>query len=116
MLKGAAQQAAPADLIKDSDQTQFAKDVLEIEWREKTGDPRGIVEARGLKQVTDTCAIDAAIEQVIAANPDKVEDVKTKPKAAGWFVGQVIKASGGKANPAAVNAALKKRLNLPDEG
>ena len=96
---------------------KIAKDVLDIEWEEKTGDPRGrIVEARGLKQVTDTGAIDAAIEQVIAANPDKVEEVKLKPKLAAWFVGQVMKASGGKANPAAVNAALKKRLNLPDEG
>ena len=74
------------------------------------------MEARGLRQVTDTGAIDAAIEQVIAANPDKVEEVKAKPKLAAWFVGQVMKASGGKANPAAVNAALKKRLNLPDEG
>jgi aspartyl-tRNA(Asn)/glutamyl-tRNA(Gln) amidotransferase subunit B len=96
---------------------KIAKDVLDIEWEERTGDPRGkIVEARGLKQVTDTGAIDAAIEQVIAANPDKVEEVKLKPKLAAWFVGQVMKASGGKANPAAVNAALKKRLNLPDEG
>jgi aspartyl-tRNA(Asn)/glutamyl-tRNA(Gln) amidotransferase subunit B len=96
---------------------KIAKDVLDIEWEEKTGDPRAkIVEARGLKQVTDTGAIDAAIEQVIAANPDKVEEVKLKPKLAAWFVGQVMKASGGKANPAAVNAALKKRLNLSDEG
>ena len=95
---------------------KIAKDVLDIEWDEKTGDPRGIVEARGLRQVTDTGAIDAAIEQVIAANPDKVEEVKLKPKLAAWFVGQVMKASGGKANPAAVNAALKTRLNLPDEG
>jgi aspartyl-tRNA(Asn)/glutamyl-tRNA(Gln) amidotransferase subunit B len=96
---------------------KIAKDVLDIEWNEKTGAPRQqIVEARGMKQVTDTSAIDAAIEAVIAANPDKVEEVKAKPKAAGWFVGQVIKQTGGKANPAAVNAALKKRLNLPEEG
>jgi aspartyl-tRNA(Asn)/glutamyl-tRNA(Gln) amidotransferase subunit B len=96
---------------------KIAKDVLDIEWEDRTGDPRGrIVEARGLRQVTDTGAIDAAIEQVIAANPGKVEEVKAKPKLAAWFVGQVMKASGGKANPAAVNAALKKRLNLPDEG
>jgi aspartyl-tRNA(Asn)/glutamyl-tRNA(Gln) amidotransferase subunit B len=96
---------------------KIAKDVLDIEWEERTGDPRAkIVEARGLRQVTDTGAIDAVIEQIIAANPDKVEEVKLKPKLAAWFVGQVMKASGGKANPAAVNAALKKRLNLPDEG
>jgi aspartyl-tRNA(Asn)/glutamyl-tRNA(Gln) amidotransferase subunit B len=96
---------------------KIAKDVLDIEWDERTGDPRAkIVEARGLRQVTDTGAIDAVIDQIIAANPDKVEEVKLKPKLAAWFVGQVMKASGGKANPAAVNAALKKRLNLPDEG
>jgi aspartyl-tRNA(Asn)/glutamyl-tRNA(Gln) amidotransferase subunit B len=96
---------------------KIAKDVLDIEWNERTGDPRNaIVEARGLKQVTDTGAIDAAIETVIAANPDKVEEVKAKPKLAAWFVGQVMRQTGGKANPAAVNAALKVRLNLPDEG
>jgi aspartyl-tRNA(Asn)/glutamyl-tRNA(Gln) amidotransferase subunit B len=96
---------------------KIAKDVLDIEWNERTGDPRNaIVEARGLKQVTDTGAIDAAIEAVIAANPDKVEEVKAKPKLAAWFVGQVMRQTGGKANPAAVNAALKVRLNLPDEG
>jgi len=94
---------------------KIAKDLLDIVWAEG-GDPRAVVEARGLKQVTDTGAIDAAIEAVIAANPDKVEEVKAKPKLAGWFVGQVMKQTGGKANPAAVNAALKARLNLPEEG
>ncbi|HWU56620.1 MAG TPA: Asp-tRNA(Asn)/Glu-tRNA(Gln) amidotransferase subunit GatB [Rhizomicrobium sp.] len=94
---------------------KIAKDLLDIVWTEG-GDPRQVVEVRGLKQVTDTGAIDAAIEAVIAANPDKVEEVKAKPKLAGWFVGQVMKQTGGKANPAAVNAALKARLNLPDEG
>jgi len=94
---------------------KIAKDLLDIVWSEG-GDPRQVVEARGLKQVTDTGAIDAAIEAVIAANPDKVEELKAKPKLAAWFVGQVMKQTGGKANPAAVNAALKTRLNLPDEG
>jgi aspartyl-tRNA(Asn)/glutamyl-tRNA(Gln) amidotransferase subunit B len=94
---------------------KIAKDLLDIVWKEG-GDPRQVVESRGLKQVTDTGAIDAAIEAVIAANPDKVEEVKAKPKLAAWFVGQVMKQTGGKANPAAVNAALKTRLNLPDEG
>jgi aspartyl-tRNA(Asn)/glutamyl-tRNA(Gln) amidotransferase subunit B len=94
---------------------KIAKDLLDIVWTEG-GDPKAVVEARGLKQVTDTGAIDAAIEAVIAANPDKVEEVKAKPKLAGWFVGQVMKQTGGKANPAVVNAALKARLNLPDEG
>jgi len=94
---------------------KIAKDLLDIVWAEG-GDPRAVVETRGLKQLTDTGAIDAAIEAVIAANPDKVEEVKAKPKLAGWFVGQVMKQTGGKANPAAVNAALKARLNLPEEG
>jgi aspartyl-tRNA(Asn)/glutamyl-tRNA(Gln) amidotransferase subunit B len=94
---------------------KIAKDLLDIVWVEG-GDPRAVVEARGLRQVTDTGAIDAAIEAVIAANPEKVEEVKAKPKLAGWFAGQVMKQTGGKANPAAVNAALKTRLNLPDEG
>jgi len=94
---------------------KIAKELLDIVWTEG-GDPRAVVEARGLKQVTDTGAIDAAIEAVIAANPEKVEEVKAKPKLAGWFVGQVMKQTGGKANPAAVNAALKARLNLPEEG
>jgi len=101
-----------------SDQTisgKIAKDLLDIVWTEG-GDPRQVVEARGMKQVTDTGAIDAAIEAVIAANPDKVEEVKAKPKLSAWFVGQVMKQTGGKANPVAVNAALKTRLNLPDEG
>jgi aspartyl-tRNA(Asn)/glutamyl-tRNA(Gln) amidotransferase subunit B len=94
---------------------KIAKDLLDIVWTEG-GDPRQVVETRGMKQVTDTGAIDAAIEAVIAANPDKVEEVKAKPKLAAWFVGQVMKQTGGKANPAAVNAALKTRLNLPEEG
>ena len=65
-----------------------------------------------LKQVTDTGAIEKVVDEVIAANPDKVADVKTNPKALGWFVGQVMKASGGKANPQAVNALLKEKLGV----
>ncbi len=94
---------------------KIAKDVLDIVWSEG-GDPVDIVEKRGLKQVTDTSAIEAAVDAVIAQNPDKVEQVKAKPKLAGWFVGQVMKQTGGKANPAAVNAILKTRLGLPEEG
>ena len=63
-----------------------------------------------------TVAIEKAVDAVIAANPDKVEEVKAKPKLAGWLVGQVMKQTGGKANPAAVNAILKSRLGLPEEG
>ncbi|MBP0580851.1 Asp-tRNA(Asn)/Glu-tRNA(Gln) amidotransferase subunit GatB [Labrys sp. LIt4] len=90
---------------------KIAKDLFEIVWTEG-GDPRAIVEARGMKQVTDTGAIEAAIDAVISANPDKVEQVKAKPTMLGWFVGQVMKQSGGKANPQAVNDILKAKLGL----
>ncbi|HEX3809662.1 MAG TPA: Asp-tRNA(Asn)/Glu-tRNA(Gln) amidotransferase subunit GatB [Rhizomicrobium sp.] len=93
---------------------KIAKDLLDIVWSEG-GDPKQIVEARGLRQVTDTGAIEAAVDKVIAENPAKVEEVKAKPKLAAWFTGQVMKATGGKANPQTVNAILKSRLNLPDE-
>jgi len=94
---------------------KIAKDVLDIVWSEG-GDPADVVRARGLVQMTDTSAIEKAIDAVIAANPDKVEEVKAKPKLAGWFVGQVMKQTGGKANPQVVNALLKTRLELPEEG
>jgi aspartyl-tRNA(Asn)/glutamyl-tRNA(Gln) amidotransferase subunit B len=90
---------------------KIAKDVFEIAWTEG-GDPREIVEKRGLRQVTDTGAIEAAVDQVIAANPQKVEQLKAKPSMIGWFVGQVMQATGGKANPQAVNEILKKKLGL----
>ncbi|HEY2883797.1 MAG TPA: Asp-tRNA(Asn)/Glu-tRNA(Gln) amidotransferase subunit GatB [Rhizomicrobium sp.] len=92
---------------------KIAKDVLDIVWNEG-GDPKAIVESRGLKQVSDTSAIEKAIDAVIAANPDKVEEVKAKPKLASWFVGQVMKETGGKANPGVVNQLLKVRLGLPE--
>jgi len=76
------------------------------------GTPEQIVEARGLRQITDTGPIEAAVDALIAANPDKAAAVKDKPQAIGWFVGQVMKETGGKANPAAVNAILKARLGL----
>ena len=94
---------------------KIAKDLLDVVWNEG-GDPRAIVTERGLTQVTDTSAIEQAIERVIAAHPDKVEEIKHKPKLAGWFVGQVMKETGGKANPQAVNALLKERLELPADG
>jgi aspartyl-tRNA(Asn)/glutamyl-tRNA(Gln) amidotransferase subunit B len=90
---------------------KIAKDVFEIVWTEG-GDPAAIVEARGLRQVTDTGAIEKVIDEVMAANPDKVEQARAKPTLAGWFVGQVMKASGGKANPEAVNALLKQKLGI----
>ena len=100
------------DLIKDGTISgKIAKDVFDIVFTEG-GDPRAIVAARGLTQVTDLGAIEAAVDQVIAANPDKVEQAKAKPALAGWFVGQVMKATGGKASPQAVNDLLKKKLGI----
>ncbi|WP_407050765.1 Asp-tRNA(Asn)/Glu-tRNA(Gln) amidotransferase subunit GatB [Methyloraptor flagellatus] len=108
----ADQLGAIIDLIGDGTISgKIAKDLFEIVFTEG-GDPRAIVETRGLKQVTDTGAIEAAIDAVIAANPDKVEQAKAKPTLAGWFVGQVMKSTGGKANPQAVNDILKKKLGI----
>jgi aspartyl-tRNA(Asn)/glutamyl-tRNA(Gln) amidotransferase subunit B len=90
---------------------KIAKDLFEIVWTEG-GDPASIVEARGMKQVTDTGAIEKVVDEIIAANPDKVEAVKAKPTMLGWFIGQVMKASGGKANPGAVNDLLKAKLGI----
>ena len=90
---------------------KIAKDVFEILWTEG-GDPAEIVEKRGMKQVTDTGAIEKACDEIIAANPDKVAAVKAKPTMLGWFVGQVMKQTGGKAAPAAVNEILKAKLGI----
>ena len=90
---------------------KIAKDLFEIVWTEG-GDPADIVEARGMKQVTDTGAIEAAVDQVIADNPAQVEKAKANPKLSGWFVGQVMKATGGKANPKAVNEIVAAKLGL----
>ena len=90
---------------------KMAKDLFEIVYTEG-GDPAQIAEARGMKQVTDTGAIEAAVDEIIAANPEQVEKAKANPKLAGWFTGQVIKASGGKANPATVNALVAAKLGL----
>jgi aspartyl-tRNA(Asn)/glutamyl-tRNA(Gln) amidotransferase subunit B len=108
----AGQLAAILDLIAAGTISgKIAKDLFEICWTEG-GDPRAIVEARGMKQVTDLSAIERVVDEIIANNPDKVEQVKAKPALAGWFVGQVMKASGGKANPKAVNDLLKAKLGL----
>jgi aspartyl-tRNA(Asn)/glutamyl-tRNA(Gln) amidotransferase subunit B len=90
---------------------KIAKDLFEILWTEG-GDPSEIVESRGMKQVTDTGAIEKAVDEILAANPDKAEQAKLKPNLLGWFVGQVMKSSGGKVNPAAVNEILKKKLGI----
>ena len=90
---------------------KLAKDLFEIIWTED-GDPRQVVEARGMKQVTDMGAIEKAIDAVIAANPDKVVQAQAKPTMIGWFVGMVMKETGGKANPQAVNDLLKTKLGI----
>ena len=89
---------------------KIAKDLFEIVYTEG-GDPAEIVDARGMKQVTDTGAIEAALDEIIAANPAQVEKAKENPKLAGWFVGQVMKATGGKANPKAVNQLVAQKLS-----
>jgi aspartyl-tRNA(Asn)/glutamyl-tRNA(Gln) amidotransferase subunit B len=108
----AAQLAAIVDLIGDGTISgKIAKDLFEIVWREG-GDPRALVEARGMKQVTDLAAIEKVVDDIVAANPDKVAQARAKPAMIGWFVGQVMKSSGGKANPQAVNDLLKSKLGL----
>jgi aspartyl-tRNA(Asn)/glutamyl-tRNA(Gln) amidotransferase subunit B len=106
-----AQLGGIVDLIAKGDISgKIAKHVFEIVYSEG-GDPAEIVEARGMKQVTDTGAIEAAVDEIIAANPAQVEKARQNPKLAGWFVGQVMKATGGKANPKAVNELVAKKLN-----
>jgi aspartyl-tRNA(Asn)/glutamyl-tRNA(Gln) amidotransferase subunit B len=108
----ADQLGAILDLIAEGTISgKIAKEIFEIVWHEG-GDPRAIVEQRGMKQVTDLGQIEKVIDDVISKNPDKVDQAKTKPAVVGWFVGQVMKASGGKANPQAVNALLKSKLGI----
>jgi aspartyl-tRNA(Asn)/glutamyl-tRNA(Gln) amidotransferase subunit B len=108
----AVQAGAILDLVAEGTISgKIAKDLFEIVWTDG-GDPRAIVEKRGLRQVTDTGAIEKVVDEIVAKNPDKAADVKTKPQALGWFVGQVMKATGGKANPQAVNDILRKKLGI----
>ncbi len=108
----AAQLGGIVDLIKEGVISgKIAKDLFEIVWTEG-GDPAKIVEERGMKQVTDLGAIEAIVDEIVAANPEKVEQAKAKPGLLGWFVGQVMKQSQGKANPQAVNDLLKQKIGL----
>ena len=108
----AAQIGGIVDLISSNVISgKLAKDLFEIVWTEG-GDPAKIVEARGMKQVTDTGAIEKAVDEIIAAHPDKVAQAQAKPTMLGWFVGQVMKGTGGKANPQAVNEILKSKLGI----
>ena len=106
--------AGLVDLIADGTISgRIAKDVLALmTGDERDASPRDIVERHGLRQVTDTAAIAAAIEAIVADHPDKVAQARAKPTMLGWFVGQVLKATGGKANPQVVNALLKERLGM----
>ena len=105
-----AQLGGIIDLISKGEISgKIAKDVFEIVYSEG-GEPAQIVDSRGLKQVTDTGAIEEAVDQVIADNPAQVEKAKANPKLAGWFVGQVMKATGGKANPKVVNELVATKL------
>jgi aspartyl-tRNA(Asn)/glutamyl-tRNA(Gln) amidotransferase subunit B len=108
----AADIGALVGLIEDGTISgKIARTVFEHMW-DGEGAPAAIVEKHGLVQITDTGAIETAVDALIAANPDKAAAVKDKPQAIGWFVGQVMKETGGKANPAAVNEILKAKLGL----
>jgi aspartyl-tRNA(Asn)/glutamyl-tRNA(Gln) amidotransferase subunit B len=108
----AAQLGSIVDLIGEGTISgKIAKDLFEIVWQEG-GDPRALVETRGMKQVTDLGAIEKVVDDIIAANPDKVAQARARPQLIGWFVGQVMKSSGGKANPQAVNDLLKSKLGI----
>ena len=101
----------------DTVSSRIAKEVFELMFEQgpdQGKDPAVIVEEKGLKQVTDTGAIEAAVDEVIQANPDKVEQARERPKMAGWFVGQVMQATGGKANPQAVNKLVMQKLGLEE--
>ena len=107
-----AQLGGVIDLIGSGEISgKMAKDLFEILWTEG-GDPAAVAAAQGMKQVTDTGAIEAAVDAIIAANPGQVEKAQANPKLAGWFVGQVIKSTGGKANPATVNEMVTRKLGL----
>jgi aspartyl-tRNA(Asn)/glutamyl-tRNA(Gln) amidotransferase subunit B len=109
---GPAQLGGLIDLVASGEISgKIAKDVFEILWTEG-GDPATIVAERGLRQVTDMGAIEAAVDEVVAANPEKATQARGKPALAGWFVGQVMKATGGKANPQAVNGLVRRKLGL----
>ncbi|MBN8955183.1 MAG: Asp-tRNA(Asn)/Glu-tRNA(Gln) amidotransferase subunit GatB, partial [Rhizobiales bacterium] len=88
-----------------------AKELLHMVWH-NAGNPRELVEAHGMRQISDTGALEKIVDDIVSKNAEKVADARTNPKAIGWFVGQVMKASGGKANPQAVNDLLKAKLGL----
>jgi aspartyl-tRNA(Asn)/glutamyl-tRNA(Gln) amidotransferase subunit B len=108
-LKPAAIAEMVALIEEDVISSKIAKDVFDRMWAGEGG-ARAIVEKQGLQQVSDTGALEKIIEDLIAANPGQAASVREKPQAIGWFVGQVMKATGGKANPGTVNQLLKAKL------
>ena len=108
----AAQLGAVLDLIADGTISgKIAKELFEITWTEG-GDPKATVQTRGMRQMTDVAAIETLVDDILRRNPEKVEQAKAKPAMIGWFVGQVMKSSGGKANPRAVSDLLKAKLGV----
>jgi aspartyl-tRNA(Asn)/glutamyl-tRNA(Gln) amidotransferase subunit B len=108
----AAQLGAILDLIAAGTISgKMAKELFEITWSEG-GDPRAIAAQRGMQQVSNVGAIEKMVDEILRANPEKCEQAKGKPALLGWFVGQVMKASSGKANPQAVNELLKAKLGI----
>jgi aspartyl-tRNA(Asn)/glutamyl-tRNA(Gln) amidotransferase subunit B len=112
-----ASRVSPAQLagllrrvMDDTISGKLAKQVFELLWSEG-GDADTIIDRQGLRQITDSSAIEAVIDQVLAANPDQVAEYRGgKTKVMGFLVGQIMKASAGKANPAQVNELLKRKL------
>ncbi len=113
----AAQLGGVLDLVASNQISgKMAKDLFELLWSKDRGaDPAAIAMREGMQQVTDTGEIEKAVDQIIAANPDQVAKAQANPRLAGWFVGQVLKATGGKANPATVNALVAAKLGLSAE-
>jgi aspartyl-tRNA(Asn)/glutamyl-tRNA(Gln) amidotransferase subunit B len=108
----AGQLGGVLDLIASGEISgKMAKDLFDLVWTQG-GDPAAVAAAHGMKQVTDTGAIEAAVDAMIAGNPDQVAKAQANPKLAGWFVGQVLKAMGGKGNPAVVNEMVARKLGL----
>lgn len=104
------------DLIEsDVISSKIAKEVFDLMWADEDcsgKSPNDIVEAKGLKQITDTTAISALVDKLVSENPDKIEQIKAgKDKLLGWFVGQIMKETGGKANPDVVNSLLNKKIS-----
>jgi len=110
----AGQLGGVLDLIGSGEITgKMAKDLFELLWTSERGKaPAEVAAAHGMKQVTDTGEIERALDALIAANPEQVEKAKVNAKLAGWFTGQVLKATGGKANPAVVNQMVAQKLGL----